>query len=340
MQITYAGGPIVACPQVYLSFWGPAWADSAHQQLASNLQQFHQDLIHSNFMNVLTQYGIAGVGGGAVIQSSFITWAPSTLTVASYTALIQSCIDAGAIPDPSSPTQQVFIVYLDENTEINDPNNHILTKPAANHYAGYHDHFTTRSGGPFYYAFLANSGEALSIEEALLTEGASHEFAEMITDPAYTAWTPDHGAHEICDQCDSQADTVTVGPNTWTIQKVWSDNDKKCVGQSPTPTAVIHPGPRAVRWWAEGADQGVVTQGRPRIEPSRIASHERVLPLPPIWLQEEPVTIVMHGKDMAHYLSKAFFPLRPERLVRDLPGLLRRFAEVAEKKKQDNPDVT
>ena len=58
MQITYAGGPVVKCPLVYTSFWGPAWSDAIHQAQVAQLDQFHQDILSSNFMNVLTQYGI------------------------------------------------------------------------------------------------------------------------------------------------------------------------------------------------------------------------------------------------------------------------------------------
>ena len=70
MRITYAGGPIVRCPRVYTSFWGPLWSDSPHQALAAQLNRFHQDILNSHYMNVLTQYGVwKGAGTGAFVQS-------------------------------------------------------------------------------------------------------------------------------------------------------------------------------------------------------------------------------------------------------------------------------
>jgi hypothetical protein len=124
MLITYAGGPIVRCPRVYTSFWGPSWSDSTHQILAAQLNSFHQDILRSNFMNILTQYGVwKGAGTGAFVQASYLPSVPGTLAVSDYEAILQECIDVGAIPEPQDATTtasvDVLVIYLDENTIIN-----------------------------------------------------------------------------------------------------------------------------------------------------------------------------------------------------------------------------
>jgi hypothetical protein len=65
MLVPYEGGPIVYCPVVYTSFWGPSWT-SSNAGLASDLNQFVQDLMQAGpWMNILTQYGVAGTGAFA-----------------------------------------------------------------------------------------------------------------------------------------------------------------------------------------------------------------------------------------------------------------------------------
>ncbi len=60
-NFSYHGGPVVTCPLVNVSLWGSAWTtDPAHLTRAGRLAQFHQDLVGSNFMNVLSQYGWGG----------------------------------------------------------------------------------------------------------------------------------------------------------------------------------------------------------------------------------------------------------------------------------------
>src|SRR5262245_40911282 len=58
-NFSYHGGPVIFCPQVYTSFWGSLWlGDSGHLQRAGRLSQFLTDLVSSNYMNVLSQYGV------------------------------------------------------------------------------------------------------------------------------------------------------------------------------------------------------------------------------------------------------------------------------------------
>jgi len=189
MQVPWVGGPVVRCPLLYNSFWGPSWGDATHQALANQINQFTQDLLASNFQNTLTQYGeLTGAHGGAFIRASFLAGVPATLTVSSYEQIIQQFITAGVFPQPvdlnASVSVPMLMIYLDEHTVINGGGRQ-LNIPGAGDLA-YHDSFVTANGQPCIYSFMA----FLPLNE--VTWVARHEFAEAITDPLYNAWTPDH----------------------------------------------------------------------------------------------------------------------------------------------------
>src|SRR5215470_12264153 len=64
------GGPVISSPTVYTSFWGPLWqTNQNYQTLEGQLNQYHADLLQSNFMNMLSQYGVGtGAGSGAFVN--------------------------------------------------------------------------------------------------------------------------------------------------------------------------------------------------------------------------------------------------------------------------------
>ena len=103
----YNGGPVIATPQVYTSFWGPLWSqDRTHRARAERLSKFHADLLQSGFMNVLSQYGVGSGAGaaGAFVQATFVSSVPATLTDPSIRRIIQSSITAGLLPEPANPS--------------------------------------------------------------------------------------------------------------------------------------------------------------------------------------------------------------------------------------------
>jgi hypothetical protein len=119
MLVPYEGGPVVYCPVVYTSFWGASWT-SSNASLASQLNQFVQDLMASGpWMNILTQYGVAGTG--AFAQASFLEFVPKTLTVQSYEAIFQACINAGLIPEPANVNNSKSVVRDDVEVQVLSP---------------------------------------------------------------------------------------------------------------------------------------------------------------------------------------------------------------------------
>lgn len=264
----YNGGPVISSPVLYTSFWGALWSDSAHQTDAQRLRQYVQDLLSSNFMNVLSQYGVGtGAGSGSVGQASFVTNVPNQLADTDIQNIIQSNIDAGVLPEPPQNNNSLgLMIFLDENTEVNDPSlGVVMCEPQGDTAFGYHNGFTTNAGNPFYYsvipalddACLENScggapGCTLQLsqtQEQRRTQVASHEFAEMVTDPVPpTGWydQSDSNSGEIGDICNGQSDTITVGGNTWTVQTIYSATDdlqsggsNYCLSQVTTPEPLL-----------------------------------------------------------------------------------------------------
>ena len=269
-SFVYNGGPVIASPQVYTSFWGPLWTrDQAHKSRADRLSRFHADLLQSGFMNVLSQYGVGhGAGAaGAFVRATFIGNVPGTLTDPGIQTIIQSSITEGVLPEPTTPSIIAVIIYLDETIGVDDASNGLVLCEAANDTAfGYHNFFTTTAGNPFYYAIVPalsdtclaescpgnDAGCSLHLsetQEQRLTQVASHEFAEMTTDPQLNAWV-DPANGENGDICNGESDPLTVGTNTWTVQRIYSKYDDInssgrvfCLSQAQDPRPRLSPGP-------------------------------------------------------------------------------------------------
>jgi hypothetical protein len=85
-------------------------------------------------------------------------------------------------------------------------------------------------------------------QEQRQTQVTSHEYAEMVTDPQLTAWF-EPGA-ENGDICNGESATITVGPNTWTVQRMYSKFDDinsngavQCVVEPVNPIPKLAGGP-------------------------------------------------------------------------------------------------
>lgn len=158
----------------------------------------------------------------------------------------------------------------------------------------------------------------------------SHEFAEMITDPLYNAWTPDHAGHEIGDYCAWQETTITVSGRTWTVQEIWSDVANACAASSANRIPPISPGPGGM---PAQDGESVVRLGRgpgKALDPADVLPHHRVLPLPPVRFNHLTGEKRIDDADMLTYTRNLFSPLRHEHVFDDFPAFLRQAAGVLE----------
>jgi hypothetical protein len=267
----YNGGPVLQCPQVYGTFWGPQWFDAAHQARAAHLAQFMKDLLASKYMNVLSQYGV-GFGAGAAgqyVKSTFLTNAPSQLSEAVIHQLIQSCINAGVIPEPPATNNNIaLIIFLDETIAVKDTGLGIaMCEPTGDNAFGYHFDFKTTAGHEFYYAVIPALSDACLREtcgtggcslhlsqpqEQRITQVTSHEFMEMCTDPKFPSGWFGPASDENGDICNGATASITVGPNTWAVQRQYSKADDVntngatfCIVDAPNPMPKLAGGPAA-----------------------------------------------------------------------------------------------
>jgi len=246
-DFVYNGGPVIRSPQVYTTFWGSQWTDAAHTARAGRLNQFVQDLLNSGYVNVLSQYGV-GSGAGAAgrfVSAGFVTSVPSQLDEAGITQVIQTSINAGDLPEPPSTNNNlVLLIYLDETIAVNEPGLR-MCEPTSDNAFGFHFDFTTSAGNSFYYAVMPglddsciqntcpNGNCSLQLsqtQEQRLTQVTSHEFAEMCTDPKFQAGWYGPTSDENGDICNGEAATITVGGNTWNVQRQYSKTDDESSG--------------------------------------------------------------------------------------------------------------
>jgi len=341
----YHGGPIIKCPQIITSYWGPHWSDAAHQTRANRLNQFIKDFLASKYMNILTQYGVGfGAGAtGAFIKATFLANVPSQLNETIIHNTIQSCINAGAFPEPT--VNSGLIIYLDESLAINDPGKGlVLCEPVHDTAFGYHSFFKTTAGNWCYYSIIpaldntclhascpSDAGCSLHLaetQEQRQTQVTSHEFSEMVTDPQLNAWFETSSGAENGDICNGESSTITVGPNTWTVQKMYSKFDdiqtngaSFCVTQPPNPLPKLSPGP------ASGLTGAAVA-------PPQMASFDRLLPLPSAHFNSKTGKAQIDEKELLAYIKRVFSPLQAEHVIADIPAFLREAADILSKKKK------
>lgn len=353
-DFVYNGGPVITCPFIYASFWGSLWlSDPAHLEAAGRLTQFLEDLVNSNFMNILSQYGVASGNtgtnaAGLYMQTSFCPNVANQLANSDIENTIQQAINAGAVPEPpAGNTTNVLVIYLDENTEVNDPSfGIVMCEPSGDNAFGYHWFFTTAAGNPFYYAVIpalndacienscpGGSGCSLNLaetQEQRRTLVTSHEFAEMCTDPAFpTGWySPTYD--ECGDICNGESASITgtTSPNVWSVQPIYSKYDDinsngavYCLAEAASPEPRLSPGPAA------GVSPGLVSA-------RRMGLYRHLLPLPPVNFDVRTGVTSIEDRHIRRYVNKLFYPLSHENVFSDFPGLLRTVASVLEKPKR------
>lgn len=254
------GGPIVASALVHASFWGKAWkSDQVHIRQARRLNRFIRDLLASNYMNILSQYG-AGEGAGKAGRfagTSFMSNVAGQLRDADIRRILQSAVNAGTLPEPGKPARDVVMIYLAEGIEVRGPGPARLCEPKGENAFGYHSSFKTRARNPFYYAVIPALDDACiqstcgggecslrvtQTQEQRRTQISSHEFAEMVTDPDVGGWYDARSHSENGDICNGQPATIKVGSRTWTVQRIYSKHDdvrsggsRYCITSAPRP---------------------------------------------------------------------------------------------------------
>ena len=338
----YHGGPVIGCSQVYATFWGDQWlTDPASTVRAGRLAQYMKDLLASQYMNILSQYGCGNGAGGAGLffRSGFVSGVPAQIDETTIHSTLQNCINSGALPEPNNSgvkrSTPAVMIFLADNIAVNSANlGAVMCEPSGDSAFGYHYFFVTAAGNNMYYAVIPGLTNACltnscasdltcslhlaETQEQRQTQVASHEYSEMVSDPELSAWY-EPGA-ENGDICNGESATITVGANTWTVQRMYSKYDdinsngaSYCVVTPPTPIPELAGGP------ASGLTAATQLQLMPP------GSFDRLLPLPTFHHDAAKNTTEVQAEDQQRYMRQMFFPL-DQSVVGDIGGFLNQVA--------------
>ena len=237
-QYVYHGGAVVLDPRVFAVYVGD-WSGTANQARTVRLNQFLTDLVAGPYMNILSQYGCGT--GGTFLGSAFVANAHHNLQETTIHQLIQAAIASGTIPEPANHNN-CYILFLDDATGVKDRGlNIVMCEARSDNAFGYHNVFTTAANNPCNYAIIPGlsdtclnetcqgsttcSLQTTQTQEQRQTQVASHEFAEMISNPKGDAWFDDSDGEENGDLCNGEPGTITVAGRTWTVQRMYSKTD-------------------------------------------------------------------------------------------------------------------
>jgi hypothetical protein len=339
----YHGGPVIGCSQVYATFWGDQWlTDPASTQRAGRLAQYMKDLLASKYMNILSQYGCGNGAGGAglFMRSGFVSVVPANLDETAIHGILQNCINAGAIPEPNDSgvkrATAAVMIFLADNIAVNSANlGAVMCEPSGDSAFGYHYFFQTSGGHHLYYSVIPGltdtclqnscpsdltcSLHLAETQEQRQTQVASHEYSEMVSDPELSAWY-EPGA-ENGDICNGESATITVGANTWTVQRMYSKFDD--INSNGASYCVVEPA-NPIPELAGGPAAGLTAAARLQLLPP--GTFDRLLPLPPFRHDAARNKTQVQPEDQQRYVRQLFYPLAPADVVGDLSGFL---AEVA-----------
>jgi hypothetical protein len=263
-RFAYHGGPVIDTPQVSALFVGD-WSSPAQQSRAERLGQFVRDLLNSRYMNILSQYGCGT--SGSLVGSAFVAAPDNDLSAGEIRNLIQAAIDAALVPEPGDAS--AYLLFLADGMAVDDESaGAVMCEATSDTAFGYHDFFATAAGSICYFAVVPSltdgclrsscpdddAGCTLHLaqtQEQRQTQVASHELSEMFSNPqvgAKEAWSNPGSPHENGDICNGQMGTITVGPNTWTVQLMYSkwhdlntDGETTCLAEWPEPIASMLP---------------------------------------------------------------------------------------------------
>ena len=208
-------GPVLRAMQLYLIYWGGAWAaepapDPTPDQIATAMRT----MLASSYLTALAQY--RGIGRGVLRGSAVITTSqpPAGFTDRQVTGLLDSQLDAGAVPQPDPDNQTLYVVIMPTGA----------TPSGSEFVPGKHDTYV-HHGRRIHYAWAADSA---SLD--LATSTLSHEIVESATDPEGSGFRGVAGAcHqdewcEIADVC--SATSVLDGI---TVASYWSNQTGRCI---------------------------------------------------------------------------------------------------------------
>jgi hypothetical protein len=243
-KLVYYGGPVVSNVKVVTVWWGGA----SNVQYTTQLEKFYGAVTNSSWFNVLNEYTTSTqtIGTGSWVSSFSDNFAPTgVLTDAQIQSRLVNLISNGSLPASDSNTY--YSIHFAPGISISSNGGSCV----AGGFCAYHG--TINNAGKYiYYGVVPDQSGGCStgcgsnsVPFNNLCSVASHELAEMVTDPGVglaTTYSPplawyDATNGEIGDICNAQQGT-TVGSDgiTYVIQKIFSNKANACVAAPVSTT--------------------------------------------------------------------------------------------------------
>ena len=220
-HLTYNNGPLIVEAQVFTTFWGNAWQQTAMGSLISEVNGFFDFILTSALIDQLREYSVPQyqIGHGKRIGTLTLTTPDVGKRVddSAIQKMIQQQISAGKLP--ASNANLIYFVFLPSGVTVTQGGS-----GSCKVFCGYHD---TIASSIFYavmpFPDCSGCSSSLSTFDAL-TVTASHELCEAITDPIPGQGWYDNQNGEIGDICAWQ--TKKIGQ--YSVQKEWSNEAGSC----------------------------------------------------------------------------------------------------------------
>jgi hypothetical protein len=244
--ITYHGGNLLPHVEVQALYLGSDWSTNAtYNQQTRSLDGFLKNLVAGPYMDMLSTAGY-GVGRGSAVAGKIAALQLNKNSALSDGAIqvdLQGFISNGTLQAPDA--NRLYVVFVEDNVLVRTSDGLI----SRTDFLGYHGAFAGLdahgNASDIRYAVVAYPGGNISNAAVTglsalndMTEVASHEIAEAVTDPDvnYSAlgWYDDALNDEIADVVNQRY----VLLNGFAVQRVGDKNDQ---AMTPAGAAALQP---------------------------------------------------------------------------------------------------
>jgi hypothetical protein len=240
-DVEYYGGPVLSHVKVIAVLWGK----DVDSSVASGIGPFYAAAVDSTYLDWLDLYNTkrqasGGRNGtqqdiGRGTYGGLVTIAPASsghLDQGQIESELDRQIDAGTLPSPDANT--LYMIHFPSSANID-----ISFGASCDSWCADHEGYNSPKHGYIYYAMmpecLAGCGGGSAFES--ITEAASHELVEAVTDPACplanqgsaypAAWIRGDG-QEVGDLCAWVGTTLKTASEPYTVQSIWSNATGSC----------------------------------------------------------------------------------------------------------------
>ncbi|MGE5324624.1 MAG: hypothetical protein ACM3SW_17290, partial [Actinomycetota bacterium] len=263
-SVLYWSGPVISNAQLVVVYWGA----NVSAVVKPSIEPFYQDVTNTTYFDLFNEYstvGLTGSGGvagsnqtigrgtyGGAFQITPVkcdgTAASCALTDADIQTELLAQVNAAHLPAPTVDVQgnvnTLYMVYFPPGVSISISG---LNSCQAGGFCAYHSNTSLNNivnSKTLLYGVMPDFGTGSGCDVGCgagtqfqnVTSASSHEMGEAVTDPdvgTATAFAPplawnDNTNGEIGDVCNQNVALITVGANTYTVQKQWSDLQAVC----------------------------------------------------------------------------------------------------------------